>query len=322
MEAMKTTVPARLADRTGPATRPARIRYRRFSGWRTQRGQQFLWAMLFLAPVFAALVLFRVFPFVHAVFESLRTGFPGGLRPSEYTGLTNYIQLFASSDFRGTLIRTLVFNVIINPLQVAIALMLALLLTQRLAGASLWRTLLFIPVAIPAVGSSVVWGVALRPEGPINALLSVVGIGAQPFLTSSSQALACIILIATWIGVGYWMVFLISGLQHIPQDLYEAAMVDGAGWWRSFFNVTLPLLRRPLLFVLVADTVANFVLFVPIQLLTGGGPNSSTTLLMFDAYRTGFSYGDRYDSAAEIVILLLVMLVFVLLQFRLLREKE
>lgn len=290
------------------------------AGRRSNERHQLVWVIAFLTPVVAALVAFRGYPFVQAVVASLQTGFPGGVRPPEFVGLHNYADLFGSADFRATLLRTLVFNVVINPLQVAVALALALLLTRRLAVAGLWRTLLFVPVAIPAVGSSVVWGVALRPEGPVNALLALAHVAKQPFLLSSSQALACIVVIATWVGVGYWMVFLISGLQQIPQELYESAMVDGASSWRTFTQVTLPLLRRPLLFVLVADTVSNFVLFVPIQLLTNGGPRDSSTLLMFDAYKTGFAYGDRYTSSAEILVLLVVMLCFVLLQFRLLRE--
>jgi multiple sugar transport system permease protein len=118
------------------------------------------------------------------------------------------------------------------------------------------------------------------------------------------------------------MLFLIAGLQAIPEEIYEASRLDRAGPLRTFFRITIPLLKRPLLFVLVADTVANFVLFVPVQLLTNGGPQGSTTLLMFDAYRTTFGYGSRNLGAAQVVILTLIMLVFVVLQFRLLREER
>jgi multiple sugar transport system permease protein len=118
------------------------------------------------------------------------------------------------------------------------------------------------------------------------------------------------------------MLFLVSGLQAIPEELYDAAKIDRASSFRTFLSITLPLLRRPLLFVLVADTVANFVLFVPVQLLTQGGPQGSTTLLMFDAYRTSFGYGSRNLGAAEVVLLTAIMLFFVLLQFRLLREER
>ena len=118
------------------------------------------------------------------------------------------------------------------------------------------------------------------------------------------------------------MLFLISGLQAIPEELYDAAKIDRAGPIQTFFYITIPMLKRPLLFVLVADTVANFVLFVPVQMLTQGGPQSSTTLLMFEAYRTTFGYGSRNTGAAQVVLLTVIMLFFVLLQFRLLRQEQ
>jgi len=286
------------------------------------RRREAFWATVFLAPVLASLVLLRVVPTVGAVVSSLYKAFPGGIIPATYAGLHNYDALFGDKNFVATIVRTVVFNLVINPLQILVALLLAVLLVQRIPMVGLWRTLVFIPVTVPIVGSSIAWGAALSPEGPVNALLSALGGQPQPFFTSPNQALACIMLVASWIGVGYWMLFLISGLQTIPEELYDAAKVDRAGPVRTFFSVTLPLMRRPLLFVLVADTVANFVLFVPVQLLTQGGPQSSTTLLMFDAYRTTYGYGSRNLGAAEVVILTVIMLFFVLLQFRLLREEK
>lgn len=305
-----------LARSTDQRTRPARG-----SGgsWRGRHHDAY-WAALLLAPTVLAIAATRLLPAIEAVRSSLYHSLPGGLRAAEFVGLGNYATLLGTEAFRDTLWRTLVFNLVINPLQIVLALLVAVLLTQRLHLRGLWRTLVFVPCTIPIVGSSIAWGVALRPDGPVNALLGAVGVGPQPFLTSADQALACIILIASWIGIGYWMLFLIAGLQEIPTELYEAARLDRAGPVRTFFSVTLPLLRRPLLFVLVADTVANFVLFVPIQMLTDGGPESSTSLLMFDAYRTTYGYGSRNLGATEVVILTVIMLVIVALQFRLLRE--
>jgi len=193
---------------------------------------------------------------------------------------------------------------------------------QKIPAAGLWRTLVFVPITSPIVGSCIAWVAALNPQVPVNAILSAIGGNPQPFFTSPGQALACIMVVASWIGIGYWMIFLIAGLQAIPEEIYEASRLDRAGPLRTFFRITIPLLKRPLLFVLVADTVANFVLFVPVQLLTNGGPQGSTTLLMFDAYRTTFGYGSRNLGAAQVVILTLIMLVFVVLQFRLLREER
>lgn len=292
---------------------------RRRSTWRS-RHHDLVWALLLLAPTVLAIAATRILPAAEAVRSSVFFSLPGGLRPEEFVGLDNYATLLGTEAFRDTLVRTVLFNLVINPLQVVLALFVAVLMTQRLPMRGLWRTLVFVPCTVPIVGSSIAWGAALRPDGPVNAILTAVGLPAQPFLTSPEQALACIILVASWIGIGYWMLFLIAGLQAIPTELYEAARLDRAGPVRTFFSITLPLLKRPLLFVLVATTVANFVLFVPVQLLTNGGPESSTSLLMFDAYRTTFGFGSRNLGAAEVVILTVIMLAIVAVQFRLLRE--
>ena len=289
---------------------------------RTGRRHEAFWAVVFLTPAVAALVVLRLVPTIGAVVTSLYKAFPGGIIPATFAGFRNYNSLFSDPNFVSTIVRTLVFNVIINPLQIVLALLVAVLFVQRIPLVGVWRTLVFIPITVPMVGSSIAWGTALNPNGPVNAVIGVLGGKPQPFFTSPHQALACIIVLASWIGIGYWMMFLISGLQAIPEELYDAAKTDGAGSVRTFVSITLPLLKRPLLFVLVADTVANFVLFVPVQLLTQGGPQASTTLLMFDAYRTTYGYGSRNLGAAEVVILTVIMIFFVLLQFRLLREER
>ena len=228
--------------------------------------------------------------------------------------------MLASESFRQSLATTLLFGLIVNPLQILLALALAVLLTQRLPGNQVWRTLIFLPVAVPLLVSAVVWGIAFRPDGPINALLGAIGFAPQPFLTSPRQALLSIVILASWVGVGYWMMFLIAGLQDIPPDYTEAAAIDGAGWWGAFVQITLPLLRRPLAFVLVADTVANFLLFAPVQVLTRGGPAEATNLIMFEIYRQAYTFGDLGLASAEVVIVVLVLLAIVGLEFRLLQE--
>jgi len=296
---------------------PARIGRRRLD-----RRRQHFWAVVFLAPAILSLFVLRVLPTADAVIASTYKAFPGGLVAATFTGFGNYQDLLGNQAFRDTLVRTIVFNVVINPLQILLALLIAVLLVQRVRLGGLWKTLIFVPVTIPIVGSSIAWAAALQPEGPVNAILSALGGSPQPFFNSPTQAFWSIILVASWIGIGYWMLFLIAGLQDVPAELYEAARIDRAGPVKTFFLITVPLMKRPILFVLVADTVANFVLFVPIQLITKGGPESSTTLLMFDAYRSTFGYGSRNLGAAEVVILTAIMLLFVSLQFRLLREDK
>lgn len=170
--------------------------------------------------------------------------------------------------------------------------------------------------------TAIIWGLVLAQNGLLNGLLRTVGVPAQPFLQSSDQALWSIVMMASWVGVPYWALFILAGLQGISQELYEAAEMDGAGILQRFSQVTLPLLRRVLVFVLVADTIANFLLFVPVLILTRGGPQLSTNTLMFEAYRRGFIFGDFGVSSAMIMLLLFATLAIVAVEFWLLRTSD
>lgn len=223
-------------------------------------------ALAFLAPALFTLALLRLAPAGAALVESLsRTTLLGG---TSFVGLGNYAELFANPDFQNSIGVTLLFTVIINPVQIAIAFLLAVLFTRRAAGSKFWRSMVILPIAVPPAVSAVVWSVIYRPDGLANAFLGVFGIPDQPFLTSPYQSLLSIMILLSWIGVGYWMMFLIAGINDIPASYYEAASLDGASAWRQLWAITFPLLRRPLAFVLVADTVSNFLVFAPVQILT------------------------------------------------------
>ncbi|MBN9434160.1 MAG: sugar ABC transporter permease [Bosea sp.] len=271
-------------------------------------------ALFFLAPAIISVIVLRLWPALVAVHYSLLAP-----RATSYS-FENYTYIFGDPVFRNSLWITLIYSIIVNPLQIAAALGLALLMNNRLPTTGFWRTLILLPVAIPQSVSAVIWAVAFRPDGLINAVLAPFGIGPQPFLTSPDQALACIILMVSWVGVGYWMTFLIAGLQDIPKSLYEAVTIDGANRWQRFRYVTLPQLRRPLTFVLVADTVANFLVFAPVQILTKGGPQGSTNLIMNEVYTRAFLQGDRGSASAATVVLVLLVLIVVLVQFRLMND--
>jgi multiple sugar transport system permease protein len=290
---------------------------------RRRRAQRGPWkaAALFLAPALILLVALRLLPTAQAVVESFKQGsqsFDGG----EFVGLENYVLLFSDPRFLQVLGVTALFLVIIVPMQIACALFLGILLVESIPGLAVVRVFVFIPVAAPAAVATVIWGVAFQPQGPINAVLATVGVPAQPFLTSSDQALLCLIVLMSWIGIGYWTLFLIAGIQDVPQDQYEAAALDGAGWWRSFWSITLPNLRRPLAFVVVANTVASVLAFVPVQILTQGGPAASTRLIMYDLYNNSFVLGDPNIGQTEVVILLVFLVAVTAIQFRLLSKES
>lgn len=273
-------------------------------------------ALGFLLPAIVCVVLLRIWPAGLALHDSLIA--PG----DDSYSLENFNYVFTDPDFLNSLKVTLVYSLIVNPLQIGIALALALLMNTLVPLIGFWRTLVLLPVAIPQSVSAVVWGVALRPDGLINSVLVVLGLEPQRFLTSADQALGSIILIVSWIGVGYWMTFILAGLQDIPKSLYEAVTIDGANGWQRFRFVTLPQLHRPLTFVLVANTVANFLVFAPVQILTAGGPEGSTNLIMNEIYTKAFVISDPESAAAATVVLVAAVLLVVVIQFRLMSRAE
>ena len=279
-------------------------------------------ALLFLLPAVVLLIVLRLIPMLGAALASFQKG-ANTLKGPEWVGLENYAYLLGGQGFWDVLAVTVRFLIIIIPLQVVAALFLAILLNERIPGVALVRTTVFIPVAAPAAVAAVVWGIAYQPRGPINAALEAIGLPAQPFLTDSDQALLAIIVLMSWIGVGYWTLFIIAALQEVPRELYEAAAIDGAGWWRTLRHITLPSIRRTLAFVIVADTVSSVLAFVPVQILTQGGPADSTRLIMYDLYNNTFQLGDANLGQTQVVILLIFLVIITAVQFRMLsREGE
>lgn len=288
---------------------------------RRRSRRQFSFVIVFLAPTILLLIGMRVLPGIQAVGDSFFKK-PFTSTTEQFVGLQNYVTLFTDPRFIGVLSVTGLFLLIIIPLQVVASVGLGLLLNEAFPGATGARVFVYLPVAAPGAVAAIVWGIAFQQQGPFNAVLSAVHLPPQPFLSSPDQALLCIVVLMSWIGVGYWTLFIIAGLQDIPVEQYEAATLDGAGWWRTFLSITLPNLRRPLAFVIVANTVANVLAFIPVSILTQGGPAGSTRLIMYDLYNKTFTLGNPNLGQAEVVILLVFLIVVTALQFRLLGRED
>ena len=276
--------------------------------------------IVFLLPTLVGLIVFKIYPIFYAVYRSLYAhSFVHNI--DTFVGVRNFTQLFSDPYFVNSLKTTLKFNAIINPVQIIGAILLAELANRKLWGINIFRSIFLWPVVISVPIVSIIWGLMLKPDGFLNSLLSSVGIPNQPFLISQSQSLYSIILVSSWIGVSYWMIFILAGLQEVPQELYEASRIDGASLLQQFTHITLPMIKRPIAFATVGATTANFLLFAPIYTLTAGGPGGSTNLLMYEAYTSAFSYSDFGRSYAIVVILLLILLVLVGAELRMLRGR-
>jgi ABC-type sugar transport system permease subunit len=170
---------------------------------------------------------------------------------------------------------------------------------------------------------SIVWGMLLNKDvGLINAILQMLGLPRQSFLTSITNALPSIIAISIWKNVGYTVIILVAGLKGIPDLYYEAATVDGANSWQKFWNITIPLLKRQLMFVTVWATLGAFQVFIPIYALTDGGPSRTTNVIVYYIYKRAFAFNEMGYSSALSIILLVVLLFVSVIQMRLMRSEE
>lgn len=270
---------------------------------------------ILILPAFALICVFKLYPIVTTLLEGL-------IVDGEFT-LKTYKTLFGDTVFWNSLWVTLKMNIIMIPLQIVISFILAMVANLTVRGIGIFRTIFYLPFTISITVATLLWNMMFNVNsGIINSVLGVFGIPSQGFLLNADQALWCIVAIATWKGCGYWMMFLLAGLKNIDESLYESAKIDGAGFFTTVFRITIPLIKRVLLFVCVANTTANLLLFVPMQIVTKGGPQNSTNVLMYEAYNSAFKFTNRPRSAAIVTILLVIIILVCLVQFKLLNEKE
>ncbi len=280
--------------------------------------QRYAAAAVFLLPATAGIVLFAVLP----ILQALRLSFfdYSLLNPQPvFVGGANYVRAAQDPVFRIALRNTLVYAGLLVVVQTVAALGLALALNRPLRGLAFFRSAFFLPVVTSLVVISTVWKLLYNSQGFINSVLQALGLPPQPFLASADQALVSLVVMSAWKEVGFYMLIFLAGLQAIPADLYESAAIDGATGWQSFWRVTVPLLRRAAVFVVVVGTISAFKVFTPVYLMTDGGPADSTMVLVFYIFRTAFRYFEMGFAAAMSFLLLVVVLAFTLLQFRLLR---
>jgi multiple sugar transport system permease protein len=289
--------------------------------WRTRRGQQRLAGYGFLLPDVVLLAVFVALPILGAFYISFHDW--SGLGAREWVGTQNYERLVQDTRFIDSLRVTVIYTFTFVPLLVCISLGLAMLVNSGIKLMGLWRTAFFAPFMVSLVVASVIWGFMLQnPGGVINAIIGGFGIDPQPWLGSTRLALISVIMVGLWQGVGYSMVIFLAGLQDIPRVYYEAATVDGAGAWRQFRSITIPLLKRTSVFVIIIAFISALQMFDEVFVLTGGGPAGATTTTVYYIYETAFRFLELGYASALAVVLFFVILVFSLIQLRVFRDKS
>jgi len=239
-----------------------------------------------------------------------------------YVGLDNYRELAADPIFRETLLNTIVYIAGSTILTTIIGLLLALAINTGIPGARYCMTAMFLTNLMPIIAVCLVWRLLLHPYGLVNQILQPLGIGRIDWLTNSWTAMPAIIIVTVWRFAPYFMVIFLAALLALPEDYYEAAELDGAGPFRRFLHITLPLLMPTIFFVVVVSALLCARIFLMPYLITGGGPGNATRVMSMLIYETGFSYLKMGQAAAISVVLFTIMLVFTTLQMRLFARSE
>ncbi len=278
-------------------------------------GSEHLAGWAFTLPAAVLIVIFGIVPIVWSAVMSFQAN--DLVSTPHWVGLANYRALLHDPAFSASVRHTLLYTVIFVPLSVAGAMLVAWALNRKLHGVRFYRLAVFVPVVTSTVATGIIFLWLLDPVfGLVNFFLGKLGIPAQGFLSDPNQALYCIVAMTIWGWLGFDVIIYLAALQGVPQELIEAAEIDGAGKWSSFRNVVLPFLRPATLFLVVWSTISALQLFDEIYVTTRGGPLGATTVVVFYLYQQAFQYFHAGYAAAIAYVLFLAILVITIIQLK------
>ena len=272
-------------------------------------------------PYAAFLLFFSLYPIIFALaLTFMRWDL---VTEPEFAGTANIETLIQDARFWQAIVNTLLFLAIHVPLQIAVALALAVALDRPLAGRDFWRAAFFLPVVISGAVVTILWSSLYATDvGLLNRLLGKMGIGPIPWLTDPAIAMPAIAVMVTWKNVGFYVVIYLAGLQYVPRSCYEAVSLEGATRWQTFRHVTLPLLRPQTALVVTLSTINGFQLFIEPYIMTGGGPMRHTLTVVLYMYKNAFAYQKMGYAATLGIALALVIFAVLVLQRRLVGAQE
>lgn len=284
---------------------------------RTTRWQR--WSgLLFIAPWLITFLWFTLGPFIASLFLSFTNYRFIGL--PTWVGLDNYVRLFTDDDkFIRSIINTLYYIVVHVPGIMIMSFFVALLLNQKVKGQPIYRTAFYLPSVTAGVATAYLWILLLQPNGLVNQFLGLVGIEGPRWLVSQTWAMPALILMSFW-GLGTTMIIYLAALQGIPQHLYEAASVDGAGVIRKMWHVTIPMMTPAIFLTAVLQIIGSWQVFTQALIVTNGGPRDATLFVILHLYRTGFEYFQMGYASAIAWVLFVIILIFTVAQFSIARR--
>lgn len=281
--------------------------------------KDFFTGMGFILPSLLGFLIFTFIPVVISLCLSFTSwNFMEGIEGIKFNGLANYIRLFSDEWFLNSYKNNIIFTAVTVPVLIALGLVMATIINKYIYGGGVVRTMIFIPYIASVVAVCTVWMVLLQPSyGPVNEFFRSIGIANPPgWLADFKWSLPSIMVIYVWQQVGYYSIVFLAGLKGLPEDVYEAAKVDGASSIRQFFSLTVPLISPTTFFLTIMGIIGSFKVFDQISVLTQGGPGSSSSVMAYYVYRTAFDYFEMgYANTLAWALFVLVFIV-ILVQWK------
>ncbi len=275
--------------------------------------KDFFTGMGFILPSLLGFLIFTFIPVVISLCLSFTSwNFMEGIEGIKFNGLANYIRLFSDEWFLNSYKNNIIFTAVTVPVLIALGLVMATIINKYIYGGGVVRTMIFIPYIASVVAVCSVWMVLLQPSyGPVNEFFRSIGIANPPgWLADFKWSLPSIMVIYVWQQVGYYSIVFLAGLKGLPEDVYEAAKVDGASSIRQFFSLTVPLISPTTFFLTIMGIIGSFKVFDQISVLTQGGPGSSSSVMAYYVYRTAFDYFEMgYANTLAWALFVLVFIV-------------
>jgi len=263
---------------------------------------------LFLLPAAVVLLVFFFIPFFHTFILSFQD-YSNSIYEATFAGFDNYLKLFKSPIFYKVLANTFIYLLVAVPILAILPLFLAVLLNQKIRGVTLYKILIYLPVIVSIVVAAIAFKWLFAESGILNYIVSLFGFGKIGWLTDPNWALYSVIIVTIWKGIGYYMMIYLAALMSVPQELYEACDIDGAGFFRKHLTVTIPHIMPTIALVTTISAISAMKVFAEIYVMTKGGPLNSSKTIVYYIYERAFENLDLGYASAMAVVLLLIVLV-------------
>ncbi|RDW20670.1 carbohydrate ABC transporter permease [Oceanobacillus chungangensis] len=257
------------------------------------------------------LILLLLFTFIPSI-AALALSFTNYniFRPLEFVGFANYIEAFQDATFRKAMFNTVYYWLLVTPALVVLPIFVAILVNQKLKGVKLFRLIFYFPTLVSVVVTAILFSWLFAEQGIINYFLSFFGIDPFGWLTNTVTVMPALAIVTIWQGFGYYMLFYLAALQGVPKDLYEAAELDGAGFWRKHISITIPIIKPMIFFVAVISTMGAFKEFTLMLTMTKGGPLDASTTAVYLVFKEAFTNLEMgYASAISFILFALILII-------------